>query len=151
MQLAQTAMEEAQSQQAADFAAADWQDAMQVWNEAQAALANQSYSNAKALLITAKTRFEKVGSIAKAKRDSILQELQPLQATLNKGLESLQSSIASSRLSAGIRKEVDDAAGAVKAAIMQFNAEMDKGDVAKARTSGQDALKMLNEVQLKLQ
>lgn len=150
LQLAQTAMEEAQAQQAADFAAADWQDAMQVWNEAQTALTSQSYSNAKALLITAKTRFEKVGSIAKAKRESVLQEVQVLRTTLNKGLDSLKSSIATSRLSANGRKELNDAASAVEAAIMQFNSEMDKGDIAKARTSGQDAMKKLNEVQLKL-
>jgi hypothetical protein len=150
LQLVQTAMEEAQAQQAADFAAADWQDAMQVWNEAQTALADQSYSNAKALLITAKIRFEKVGSIAKAKRESVLQEVQILQTTLNKGLDSLKSSIATSRFSPNRRKEFDEAAKEVEFTIMQFNAEMDKGDIARARISGQEAIKKLNEVQLKL-
>lgn len=151
LQLAQQAMEEAQALQAADFAAADWQDANKIWDEAQTALADESYGNARALLVTAKTRFEKAASIAKSNREMVLQEVQALQTPLNQGLISLKSSVAAARLSAAARKEIEQAAGEVESAIQEFNAQMDQGELAKARISGQEAMKKLNEVQMRLE
>ena len=147
---AQTAMENAEQEHAADFAPGDWKSAQEAWTSAQAALSAQRYSEAAALLATSKSRFEKAGTIAKAKRDDVRKEVTLIQHTANTRLSALKQHIAAKRLSARAQKDLEQAFKDAETSIETLNTEVLNDQLIQARASGQTALAKLNDVEMKL-
>jgi hypothetical protein len=150
LKAAQTAMENAEHEHAADFAPGDWKSAQEVWTEAQAALAAQRYSEAAALLATSKSRFEKAGTIAKAKRDDVRQEVTLVQHTANTRLGALKQTVDAKRLSGRAQRDLAQALKDAEESIEKLNTEVLNDQLLMARTSGQTALERLNDVEKKL-
>jgi superfamily I DNA and RNA helicase len=150
LKLAQTAMEQAKQEQAADFAPSDWKSAQKAWDDAQAALARQRNSEAAALLTTCKIRFEKARAISKAKRDDVRKEVSLMQSTVNTRFSALKDSVSKSRLTGKAQKDLTQSCQDVETAIDKFNTEVLSDQLIQARTSGQVALGKLNEAERKL-
>lgn len=150
LKLAQTAMEQARQEQAADFAPRDWKSAQKAWDDAQAALAKQRHSEAAALLTTCKSRFEKARTISKAKRDEVRKEVSLMQNTVNSRFSALKDGVSKSRLSGKVQKDLTQSCQDVGAAIDRFNTEVLNDQLIQARSSGPVALGKLNEVEKKL-
>ncbi|HYK87863.1 MAG TPA: hypothetical protein VE398_03790 [Acidobacteriota bacterium] len=147
LKLAQTAMEEAKQEQAADFATADWKSAQKAWDDAQAALARQSYSEAAALLTTCRSRFEKARNISKAKRGDVRKEISLMQSTVNARFSVLKDHISKFKLSGKTQKELSQSCQDVETAIDKFNSEALNDQLIQAKSSGQAALEKLNQVE----
>jgi hypothetical protein len=150
LKLAQTAMEQARQEEAADFAPGDWKSAQKAWDDAQTALARQRYSEAERLLTTCRSRFEKARGISRAKRDDARKEIVLIQNNVNTRLGVLKQNISRSRLSGKAQKDIAQSCQEVEAAVDKLNTEVLNDQLIKARASGQAALGKLNEVEKKL-
>ncbi len=150
LKVAQTAMEQAMQEEATDFAPSDWKSAQKAWDGAQAALANQRYSEAATLLTTCRSRFEKAQTISKAKRDDVRKEVRLTQNAVNTNFSALKERISKSRLSGKAQKDFTPSLQDLEAAIEKLDSEVLADHVAQARSSGQAALVKLAEVEKKL-
>jgi hypothetical protein len=148
---AQAAMDEVLKLQPEAFAAGDWQDAKKTWDDAQALLAQQKYSQAAPLLITAKSRFIKAGQIAKDQREAILQQVTQAQQDINLRHAGLRSDLAAARLSAQVRKSLEECCQQVQQQIDKLNTEIGQGDLLKAQATAKETLKLVYEGQLKME
>jgi len=148
---AQAAMDEVLKLQPETFAASDWQDAKKTWDDAQALLSQQKYGQAAPLLVTAKTRFVKVGEIVKNKRETVLKEVTQAQQDINVRVAGLRSDLAAARLSGSVRKNLEECCQQVQEQIDRLNAEIDQGEILKAQTTAKDTLKLVYEGQLKME
>lgn len=150
LRLAQQAMEQAKQEQASDFASGDWKSAEKAWNDAQTALKNQRYGEAAAFLTTSKSRFEKAATIAKAKREEVRKEVMAVQNAANRRLSGLRDEIASLRISARAKRDLDEAFRDVESSVDKLNTEMLNEQLVQARSSGQIAQQKLTEVEKKV-
>jgi small-conductance mechanosensitive channel len=150
LKLAQQAMEQAKQEQASEFASGDWKSAEKAWNDAQTALKNQRYGEAAALLTTSKSRFEKAGTIAKAKREEVRKEVMAMQNAANRRLSVLRDEINSIRVTARAKRDLDEAFRDVESIVDKLNTEMLNEQFIQAKSSGQIALRKLTEVEKKV-
>ena len=149
---AQKAMEEADLQHASEFAAAEYQSAKQVWDEAQAALNGSRYGEARPLLIKAKNRFAKAEELAKAKRDRILAEAQSLQSTVDVRYESLKGLVQNSKKNIRPKdsKILDDLCLEIEQGIDKIKADIKQGEYTLAKASAQRAMTKVEEAERQL-
>jgi hypothetical protein len=149
---AQDAMKEADTQHASEFAAAEYQEAKQSWDDAQAALSGSRYGEAKPLLLKAKVHFVQAGELAKAKRDRILAEAKSLQSTIDVRYESLKGLIQGSKksLSAKASKSLDDLGLEIDQGIDKIKTEIQQGEYALAKVSAQKAMAKVEEAERQL-
>jgi hypothetical protein len=150
LKLAQQAMEQARQEQAGEFASGDWKSAEKAWNDAQTALKNQRYGEAAALLTTSKSRFEKAGTIAKAKREEVRKEDMAMQNAANRRLSVLRDELNSIRVSPRAKSDLVNAFRDVESIVDKLNTEMLNEQLVQARSSGQNALRKLTEVEQKV-
>jgi len=150
LKLAQAALEQAKQEQAADFAPSDWKSAQEAWDDAQAALAKERYSEAAALLTTCKSRFEKARTISKAKRDDVRREVGLMQNAVNMRFNVLKNNLSKSRLSGKALKELTQSFQDLEVAVDKFNSEVLADQLIQAKSSGQAVLTRLAEVEKKL-
>ena len=150
LKAAQAAMDAAKQEEAVEFASADWKNAMKAWDDAQSALSKQNYAEATTSLTTAKSRFDKARSIAKAKRDVVSKEVSLVQNTVNTRLSALKNRYETSKITAKAKKDIDASFQDLEVAVDKFNGEVLNGKLVDARASGQLAMQKLNEVEMKV-
>ncbi|HYK88373.1 MAG TPA: DUF4398 domain-containing protein [Acidobacteriota bacterium] len=149
--LAQKAMDQAKEQRAEEFAAKEWNDAMQAWNQAQAALAKDSYSESSAALLKAKTRFEKARDLAKGRREELLKEVTGLQKTIDIRYTAVKSSLETAKLSAKQKKDIEESCNDIDQSIEKLKAQIKSGDLAPAKFTGGTTLRAVYDIQQQLQ
>jgi len=148
---AQAAMDEALKLQPEIFAPGNWQEAKKTWDDAQALLSQQKYSQAAPLLVTAKSRFVKAGQIAGDKREAVLKEVTQAQQDINVRVAGLRSDLAAARISGSVRKGLDECCQQVQQQIDRLNAEVGQGELLKAQATAKETLKLVYEGQLKME
>jgi hypothetical protein len=148
---AQAAMDEALKQQPEIFAAGNWQDAKKTWDDAQALLSQQKYGQAASLLITAKSRIQKAGQIARDKREAILREVTQSRQDINMRHAGLKSDLAAASLPLRVRKNLEECCRQLDEQVAKLNAEIDRGDLIKAQATAKETLKLVYEGQLKME
>ncbi len=148
--LAQQAMEQAKKEQSDELAPGDWKSAEKAWNDAQTALKDQRYGEAGALLVTARSRFEKARTISKAKRDDIRKEVTALQSAANKHLSGLKDEVDLLKISGKAKQDLNEAVRALDSIVDKLNTDVLNDQVVEARTSGQTAMQKLTEVEKKI-
>jgi hypothetical protein len=148
---AQAVMDEGLKIQAEVFAAGNWQDAKKTWDDAQALLSQQNYSQAAPLLITAKSRFAKAVQIAKDKREAVLKEVTQARNDIDSRHRGLKNDLATARLSGPVRKSLEECCQNLEVQVAKLNSEIDQGEVLKAQTTAKETLKLVYEGQVKLE
>jgi hypothetical protein len=151
IQLAQKAMDQAKEQRAEEFAAKEWSDAMQAWNQAQAALAKNSYSESSAALLKAKTRFEKARDIAKGRREELLREVTGLQKTIDIRYNGVKTNLQTAKISAKQKKEIEDSCKEIDQAIEKLKSQINSGDLSPAKYTAQTTLRAVYDAEKMLQ
>jgi len=144
---AQRAFDQAKEQRAEEFAAKEWNDAMQAWNQAQAALDKESYSEANTLLLKAKSRFEKVRDIAKGRREDLLKQVTGLQKTIDIRYSTMKSTVQAAKLSAKQKKEFEESCKEIDQAIEKMKSQISSGDLAPAKYTGDTTLRSVYETE----
>ncbi len=147
---AQKAMDEARQEQAADFAPGDWKSAQEAWDEAQAALGQQSYSDAKGHLARAKSRFEKARNIARAKREGVRNDIGALQSAVNQRFAAAKELFGSGRIKGKALNALKEPYRETEAAVERVNTEMLNDRLLQAQSEAKVAMQKLNDLQKKL-
>ncbi len=150
IQLAQKAMDQAKEQRAEEFAAKEWNDAMQAWNQAQAALAKGSYSESSTALLRAKSRFEKARDIAKGRREDLLKQVTGLQKTIDLRYTAMKNNVTAAKLSAKQKKEFEDSCKEIDQAIEKMKSQVNSGDLTPAKFTGDTTLRNIYETEKSL-
>ncbi len=145
IQQAQKAMDQAKEQHAEEFAAKEWNDAMQAWNQAQAALAKNSYSESSTALLRAKSRFEKARDIAKGRREDLLKQVTNLQKTIDLRYTAMKNNVQSAKLSAAKKKEFEESCKEIDQAIEKLKSQLGSGDLTPAKFTGDTTLRNIYE------
>ena len=147
IQQAQKAMDEAKEQRAEEFAAKEWNDAMQAWNQAQAALAKNSYSESSAALLRAKSRFEKARNIAKGRREDLLKQVTNLQKTIDLRYAAMKNNVQSAKLSPAKKKEFEESCKEIDQSIEKLKSQFNAGDLTPAKFTGDTTLRNIYETE----
>ncbi len=150
IQLAQKAMDQAKEQRAEEFAAKEWNDAMQAWNQAQAALAKNSYSESSTALLRAKSRFEKARDIAKGRREDLLKQVTGLQKTIEIRYTAMKNTVQAAKLSAAKKKEFEESCKEIDQAIEKMKSQVNAGDLTPAKFTGDTTLRNVYETEKSL-
>jgi DNA repair ATPase RecN len=151
LKLAQAAMEEAKKLQAEAFASANWEDAKKAWDEAQGQLSQQKYGLAATTLARAKSRFDKASDIAKAKRQDVLEELKRSQIGINVNYTNLRTSMATARMSSTLKTTMEEGCRQIDQLVERLTTEIYQEDYVKAQSTAKEALRQVQDAQLKLQ
>jgi len=121
---AQRAKEKAEGFHSAEFAAPEWKEAMQVWEEAQADI--KKGRSPKANLQKAKALFEKAAAIADTNGHAMKPEIARIQSEINQSYIKVKEALGNSRIAPKVRKEVEpllkdvvDGSATVRDLVMQ--------------------------------
>ena len=146
MKQAQQAMDQAKSFHAENLTPADWKEAMQVWDQAQAAV--KDGKPAKVLFTRAKNRFEKISAMAKSKRDVLSKDLNEIQTTNKERYEKIKKALAGGKLAARAQGTVKTIALEIDAGNASISKLVDTGDYIKAITTARDLQKKMYNAEL---
>jgi len=144
---AQKAFDQAKEQHAEEFAAKEWNDAMQAWNQAQAALSKESYGEAGTLLLKAKSRFEKTRDIAKGRREDLLRQVTGLQKTIDIRYNTMKNNLQAAKLSAKQKKEFEESCKEIDQSIEKLKSQINAGDLTPAKYTGDTTLRSVYETE----
>lgn len=152
VRLAEKAKEQARAVQAAEFAPADWKSAEEIRANAQAMLDGNRHREAMALLLKAKTRYEKARDIASARREALRREVEALQKTADLRCKGVDARLQDPRvkLSAVQRKRLEDACNEIHGRIAAISAQLEEGELAEAKLSAQTTLRRVWEMEKQL-
>lgn len=148
--MAKSAMEEAQTEDAPDYAPDDWARARQNWEEAQALIAEGRYRESRSILIEATGKFNNARDVARERRTGLVNEVKQLQSDITTQLGKLKESLNSSRLPAGIRTEAEQALPWIDEKIDLMRGEVAESKFLDARSNGKEALGRIYELQTRI-
>ncbi len=131
MKAAQEAMDKARSLHADDLAASNWSDAIQVWEQGQAA-AKQGKS-AKTLFLRAKSRFDKAAVIAKSQGDTLSREISDMQIRIGERISNVKAALLKGRMSSKIQKQIQSLVAEVDKGVESLDGLVSQGDFLKAK------------------
>ncbi len=149
MKEAQQAMEKARSLFAEDIASSDWLQAMESWDQAQAAV--KQGKPAKTLFLRAKSRFEKTASIAKSRGTILSGEVGDLHTALSQRLDKLKTSVREGRASSKVLAQIKPVVAEVEQGIASLEELMSKGNFFKAKILAKDLSAKAYKAELILQ
>jgi len=136
MKAAQEAMDKAKSFHAETLAASNWIEALQAWEQGEAAV--RDGKSAKTFFLRAKSRFEKTAAIAKANGDTVSGEVKQIQQSIDERLSRLKADLERGKGSSKARKQVQPMISEADLAVESINKLMAEGDYLKARTLARD-------------
>jgi hypothetical protein len=146
MKAAQQAMDTAKSLHSEDLAASNWQDALQAWEQGQAAV--KEGKSAKAFFIRAKSRFEKCTAIAKSQGDVLSREVSDMQLRIGEGLSKVKAGIVKGKLSAKVQKQVQEIAAEVEKGAETIDSLVSQKDFLKAKNTAREMQARIYNAQL---
>jgi hypothetical protein len=141
LKLCQQSMEHAKTVQADKLAAGDWSNAENKVNDAQFAMKNKRYGDAKTFYLQAQSRYEKAYTVAKAKHDQYMKEVDEERTAIGTNSAKLKSLAA--KAPAKKRKDIE----ANLTEIDQHIADLDKAvtdkDAVKAKLTSKEVQEMI--------
>jgi hypothetical protein len=147
MKEAQQAMDKAKSLHGEDLAPSNWKEAMQTWEQAQAA-AKEGKSSSKTIFLRAKNRFEKTSAIAKSSGDTMAKDIGSMQEAINTRSSKMKAALNGGRLSGKARAQVKALAAEVDEGTAAIDNLMSQGDYLKARATAREVQKKAYDAEL---
>jgi hypothetical protein len=148
MKAAQTAMDNAKNIFAEDLAASNWAEAMQAWEQGQAAV--KEGKPAKVYFLRAKSRFEKTVSIAKATGAGLAKEIASMQITIGERFAKVKSALDRGRVPAKIMNQVKPIAAEVEEGTASVESLASQGSYVKATVLARDIQTKIYKAELLL-
>jgi hypothetical protein len=146
MKAAQEAMDKAKSFHAETLAASNWSDAMQAWEQGEAAV--KEGKSAKTFFLRAKSRFEKTAAIAKANGEVMSGEVRQIQQSIDERLSKIKAALEKGKVPSKSKKMVQSAAAEGDQAVEAIEKLMTEGDYLKALTLAKDTQTKLYNTEL---
>jgi tetratricopeptide (TPR) repeat protein len=152
LQMVRTAMDEARSKEAYEYAPNDWDRAQMDWQIANSLIQMGRYEEARKVLITA------VGDYNNAARDESTRRIESLEIEIHHNLQSvlkervatLQQATDDTRIDAKLRKRVEAALPFIDEKIAVMNTALDDKQYISARMYRQQAQRWINDLEKKL-
>lgn len=149
--LAHAAMEKAKSVQAEKLAVVDWGQAMQSLADADKDVKINRFGDAKMFYLRAESRFNKAYTVAKARYDSLLKEVDENQTAIASHYGTLKARLASARVPAKTKKEVEATCLELDKAIAEVDKFRTSGNAIQAKLSSQEVLKKVYDTEKSLE
>jgi hypothetical protein len=143
---AQQAMENAKSFHAEDFATSNWNEAMLVWEQGEAAV--KEGKSARTFFLRAKSRFEKTAAIAKSQSAVWGREVGDMQLSIMDRFSKVKAALEKGRMSSKAQKQVKAIVAEVEKATESLDALVSQGDFLKAKTLAQETQTKLYNAEL---
>jgi hypothetical protein len=150
LQMVKTAMEDARSKEAYEYAPNDWDRALADWQMANSLIQMGRYDEAKSVLITAVSDFNNARDESVRRLEALKIEISNLQSVLKKGMETLQQASENSRFKSSLRKRVDASLPFIDEKIAIMSTALDDKQYMSARMYGHQALKQINNMEKEL-
>jgi len=141
MKEAQAAMDQAKGIFAEDLAPSNYMEAMQAWEQGQAAV--KEGKPAKTYFLRAKSRFEKTMTIAKAQGEALSKEITDMQLSIATRFDKVRAGLESGRTSLKIKEQLKPLAAEAEEAKAAVDSMASQGNYVKA-------FKLAKELQTKL-
>jgi len=145
MKAAQQAMDNARSFSAEELATANWQEAMQAWDQGQAAV--KEGKPAKTFFLRAKSRFEKTAAIAKARRDAVSKEVSTMQQMINERCSVIKTALETGKLTPKVQNQLKPLMTDVDTGNQTIVSLISQGDYVKARSAALEVQKKVYNAQ----
>jgi hypothetical protein len=130
MKAAQESMEKARGFFAADLAPADWKEAMQSWEEGQAAV--QAGKPARTYFLRAKSRFDKTALIAKSNGENMAKEIASMQTNIGERSAKVRTALDRGKVPARVRDQVKALAAETEEGNASVQSLVSQGNYLKA-------------------
>ncbi len=140
LKAATEAMNQAIEQRAEQYAASDWKSAKEIWDQANDQLAKQNYASAATSLVTAKARFIKARDTAKDERDSTLQQVKDIQASIASQYAAFKAGLTNPKTSPAVKKQIQSACADIDKRIGIVASLVSQGGYIEAKTAAQETL-----------
>ncbi len=143
---AQKAMDNARSLHAEELATQNWNEAMDAWNQGDAAVKQGKPS--KTFFVRAKSRFEKTATIAKSQRDIVAQDISNMQMSIAERYSKIQSALERGTMSSKAQKQIKPIIAEVQTGNESIENLISHGEYLKARATARDVQKKIYDVEL---
>ncbi len=146
MKQAQQAMENARSLFAEDLAPSNWKEALQSWEQGQAAV--KEGKPAKTYFLRAKSRFEKTAAIAKSAGDLMSKDVQSMQAAISERLSKVEAALSSGKIASKAQSQIKPIAAEVEEASASIDSLVGQRNFVKAKALAKDVLSKIYNAEL---
>ena len=147
LKMAKTAMDQARSKEAPEYAPYDWDRARSDWDEANALIDMGRYREARNVLTLAVGNFNTARDTADRRLESLKIEVTALGTSAKKGLNNLEQAAESARVKPTIKKRIDGALPLIDEKVAVMNAALEQKEYLRARTAGKEALGWIHDLQ----
>jgi len=141
MNEAQKAMDKAKSVFAEDLASSNWQEAMQAWEQGQAAV--KAGKPSKTFFIRAKSRFEKTAAIAKATGERLSKEIQNMQLSIGERYSKIKTGMERGKYPSKLQAQIKPLMAEIEEGNATLDSLLSQGNYPKANS-------LAREIQTKL-
>ncbi len=150
LDVARTAMEQARTQNATEFAPVDWDKGMTDWNMAMALVHMNRYAEAKSVLVEAAANFKRARDIAQNRRDGVIREVTGLRADINNQYANLKVQLGRAGLPPTLRKRMENSLPWLDIVIKEMDNSLQEQLYLQAREEGHTALGVIYDEQKEL-
>jgi hypothetical protein len=139
---------DAAAERAEMFAPDYWAAAEEALRDANAKIAAKSYGEAGALLLKAKTNYDRARELAKSKREAAIKMITERQTTINIRMKSdLKDNPAASKLAPARKKEFDAEVQSIEDSVLKVTEQLKNGQYSEADLLSQQTLRKIFETQ----
>ncbi len=147
LKMAKTAMDQARSKEASEYAPYDWDRARSEWEEANALIQMGRYSEARDVLTFAAGNFNTARDNANRRLESLKIEVTALETSVKTELNNLEQATESAKVKPSIKKRIEGALPLIGEKIAVMNAALQEKDYLRARTAGKEAMVWIRDLQ----
>jgi len=147
LKMAGIAMEQARSKEAPEYAPYDWERARMNWEEANALIQMGRYGEARNMLTQAIGNFNTARDNANRRLESLKIEIAALQASVKKGLDTLEQAAESAKEKPSVKKKIDGALPLLREKVAVMNYALEEKEYLRARLAANETLRSINDLQ----
>jgi len=150
LKMAGVAMDSANSVEAADYAPHEWNRAQAQWEEANALIHMERYSEAKNVLIESIASYNEAQAVAKRRVENLQIEIKALQSSAETELNKIEKVCESSKVKPSIRDRIEAAIPRLDEKISAMNSAFDAKEYTMAEIEGHEAVRYMTDLQKRL-
>lgn len=147
LKMAKTAMDQARSKEAPEYAPYDWDRARSEWEEASALIQMGRYSEARSALTIAVGNFNTARDTADRRLESLKIEVTALQSSTRIELNKLGQAAEKTNVKPSIKKRIEGAVPLIDEKIARLNAALEQKEYLRARIAGKEASGWIHDLQ----
>jgi len=147
LEMARTAMDEARSSEAMEYAPNDWDRARTAWEEANALIQMGRYGEARDTLTVAVANFNTARDAANRRLESLRIEIDALKSSIETELNKLEQAAESAKVKPSVRNIIDGSLPLMEEKVTEMNAAFEEKEYLRARMTGKEVLDWLRDFQ----